>query len=259
MMSEPTRLLDDPAIAEGLRADLVLAKSAVLQGLDVSAGAAGLKAAIAVETSVAGTAGAGAGKMLALGLVGAVTAGALVWLALRAPDSDPQLSAVDPVAAVPGAAGIAAPEDPVPSPAEPDAAEAKVAPSIAEPEPEPDGVAVAVPVLSLAEPEASPKDVAPAVRKRPRKANKQDDYLREAKLISDARAAMKTDASGALKLLEEARSEFPRGILREERKALTILSLDKLGRSAQARASAKRFLEQHGEGPYAAVVRQVLD
>lgn len=257
MMSEPTRLLDDPAIAEGLRADLVLAKSAVLEGLDVSAGAAGLKAAIAVETSVAGTAGAGAGKMLALGLVGAVTAGALVWLALRAPDSDPQLSAVDPVAAVPVAVGIAAPEDPVPSPAEPDAAEAKVAPSIAEPEPEPDGVAVPVP--SLAEPEASPKDVAPAVRKRPRKANKQDDYLREAELISDARAAMKTDASGALKLLEEARSEFPRGILREERKALTILSLDKLGRSAQARASAKRFLEQHGEGPYAAVVRQVLD
>ena len=206
-------------------------------------------------SSAAGTAGAGAGKMLALGLVGAVTAGALVWLALRAPSSDPQLSTVDAVAEAPGAAGIAAPEEPIPSPAEPDTVEAEVAPSIAEPEPD----AVPVPVPSLAEPAAPPKDIASAARKRPRKANKQDDYLREAKLISDARAAMKTDASGALKLLEEARSEFPRGILREERKALTILSLDKLGRSAQARASAKRFLEQHGEGPYAAAVRQVLD
>lgn len=257
MMSEPTRLLDDPAIADGLRADLAQANSVVLEGLDLSAGAAGLKAAIAVETSAVGTAGAGAGKMLALGLLGTVTAGALVWLALRSPEPDPhpRLGAADPVAAAPEAAGVAAPSEPVSDLSEPDVVDAEAAPSVVEPEPKPEPDAVP----SQAEPEAPARDVAAAARKRPRKANKQDDYLREAKLISDARAAMKTDASAALKLLEEARSEFPRGMLREERKALTILSLDRLGRSAQAQASAKRFLKQHGEGPYAAAVRQVLD
>lgn len=248
MMSEPTRLLDDPAIAEGLRADLAQAQSVVLEGLDVSAGAAGLKAAIAAETTAAGAGATGAGKVLAIGLTGAVTAGALVWFALRAPEPDPKPVAAAPVVEARGAGEVSASLDPVPSLVEP---EAGVAPSIPEPK-------VTSP-SSAPKGEAQSVEAAPATRKRPRKADKQADYLREAKLISDARTAMKTDAAEALKLLTDARSEFPRGLLREEREALTILSLQKLGRSRQAKASAKRFLEKHDEGPYAEAIRQVLD
>ncbi|MBV1856823.1 MAG: hypothetical protein KUG77_00325 [Nannocystaceae bacterium] len=245
MMSEPTRLLDDPASAEGLRADLVQAQSVVLKGLDLSAGAAGLKAAIAAETTAAG---AGAGKALGLGLAGAATAGVLVWFALRAPEPDPKPVAVAPVVSAQGPVEPAAPLDPQPRIVEP---EAVVVPSIAEP--------AAVIFPSVVTPEVSAPKVVPVVRRRARRASKQDDYLREARLISDARAAMKTDAGEALERLAEARSEFPRGLLREEREALTILSLEKLGRSSQANAAAKRFLETHGDGPYAEAVRQVLD
>jgi len=253
MMSEPTRLLDDPAIAEGLRADLAQAQSVVLEGLDVSAGAASLNAAIAAETTAAaGTAGAGAGKMVAIGLAGAVTAGALVWFAVRAPEPEPKLVAAPVVADM----AEASPPSPASNPPEP---EVEVLPKSAEP------TSAVVPSLpdpvapSVSEPEVPALEAAHSTRKQPRKGDKQADYLREARLISDARAALKTDASGALELLAEARSEFPRGLLREEREALTILSFAKLGRSTQARASAKRFLEKHGESPYAAAVRQVLD
>lgn len=249
MMSEPTRLLDDPAVAEGLRADLAQAQAAVLEGLDVSAGAASLNAAIAAETTAVGTASAGAGKMVALGLAGAVTAGALVWFALRAPEPEPQVVAA-PVVTDPAEPVSVSPPGPEPA----------ALPNAAEPETTAPGIAAPVATPSVPEPEVSAvDDVAPAPRKRPRTGDKQADYLREARLISDARAAMKTDASRALKLLAEARSEFPRGLLREEREALTILSLAKLGRSTQAKASAKRFLEKHAQSPYAAAVRQVLE
>jgi len=247
MMSEPTRLLDDPAIAEGLRADLVQAQSVVLQGLDLSAGAAGLSAAIAAETTAAGAAGAGAGKIAVLGIAGAVAAGALVWFALRAPETEPPLVAA-PIVEEQAELASPGPRLTAPQP------ELAVLPGSDEPEFVPVApVPTPVVVQSDREPE-----VARSSRKRPRKDDKQADYLREARLISKARAALKTDASGALKLLTQARSEFPRGLLREEREALTILSLAKLGRSTQAKASAKRFLEKHDESPYAAAIRQVL-
>ncbi len=256
MMSEPTRLLDDPALSEGLRADLAQAQSVVLEGFDVSAGAAGLKAAIAAETTGAGAGAAGFSKILGLGLAGAVTASALAWFALRAPESGPvQGEAVDPVvSSVPPVSSVAA--IPVPETAElaPPSPQPEVAavPSLPEPE-------MTAPVR-ISEPEAQPlEDAAPAARKRPRKPETQGDLLREAKLISDARVALKTDAARALKLLDDARSEFPRGLLGEEREALTVLSLHKLGRFAQAKASAERFLEKHARGPYAGAVRQVLD
>lgn len=245
MMSEPTRLLDDPAIAEGLRADLAQAQSAVLQGLDVSAGAAGLKAAIAAETTATGAAGAGASKVLALGLAGTVTAGALVWFALRTPTPEPELAAAAPVVST------GTPEASASAEAETVLVEPEVAPEI----PKPDSAVMPLPV----ELESPTPELAPTTRKRPRRADKQADYLKEAKLVSDARAAMKTDARAALELLTQARSEFPRGLLREEREALTILSLAKLGRAKQASASARRFLDKYSESPYAAVVRQVLE
>jgi len=86
----------------------------------------------------------------------------------------------------------------------------------------------------------------------------EDDYLREAKLIADARHALKRDPARALKILEEAETSFPRGLLREEREALTILSLDGLGRTAQAQSRGRQFIEAHGKSPYADAVRQVL-
>ncbi|MGH1341019.1 MAG: hypothetical protein ACRBN8_05680 [Nannocystales bacterium] len=259
MMSDPTRLLDDPAIGASLRADLAQAKSVVLEGLNTSAGAASLSAALSGETAATATVAAGAGisKVLALGAAGAATVGALTWFAVRDPEPDPGRVAAPDVVAV-----IAEATEP-PAPAQRPEMAAVVVP------PNPPAVQSPPPIQvptaqlqtdrSLSEPEVSELKAVPSARKRTPKAGKRADYLREARLISDARAALKTDASGALELLEKARSEFPRGLLAEERDALTILSLAKLGRSEQAKASAKRFLGKHDKSPYAAAVRQVLD
>ncbi len=88
-MTEPTRLLDDPSFAESLRADLLHAQSAGLQGFDVAQGAAGLKAALAAEAAATTTAAvptvaaAGASKGVLAGLFAVALAGGAGWWATR--------------------------------------------------------------------------------------------------------------------------------------------------------------------------------
>ena len=245
-MTDPQRLLDDPSMAASLRADLAQAKAAGLAGFDVAAGAASLNAAIAAETGAVATVGTATGlsKGLIAAVVGVVSAGAIAWFVAR---GEPESPSVQPVA-------IAA-EDETPE------AEPTPEPKPAAPLPEPTFVANPEPTPEppvAVEPAPEPVAKAPPKRKRAKAAPTEADYLREAKLIAEARRAMKTEPKRALTLLKEAKSEFPRGLLREEREALTILTLDALGRTDQARASAERFLKKHGEGPYGDAVRQIL-
>jgi hypothetical protein len=256
-MTDPQRLLDDPSFAASLRADLAQAKAAGVAGFDVTAGAASLQAAIASETGAVATVSttAGLSKGLIAAVVGVVSAGAIAWFVAR---GEPEPPPVEPVAAAahqPEAEAKAEAALPaqIPAPplvAKPAPAEKPVSAEV-ESAVEPD----ADPVESAAEP---PTTAEPVKRKRAKAAPTEADYLREAKLIAEARRAMKTEPKRALKLLKEAKSEFPRGLLREEREALTILTLDALGRTEQARASAERFLKKHGQGPYADAVRQIL-
>ncbi len=261
-MTDPQRLLDDPSMAASLRADLAQAKAAGLAGFDVAAGAASLNAAIAAETGAVATVATATGlsKGLIAAIVGVVSAGAIAWFVAH---GEPEPAAVPSVVARPPDS-MAEPElspestsQPQPKRAPPTAApkfvanavDPEPAPAAAEPAPEPAAKRPAKHKRGKAAPtEAAPTEAAPT----------EANYLREAKLIAEARRAMKTEPKRALALLNEAKSEFPRGLLREERDALTILTLNALGRTDQARASAERFLDKHGEGPYADAVRQIL-
>ncbi|MCR9159328.1 MAG: hypothetical protein ACE37F_08575 [Nannocystaceae bacterium] len=253
-MADPQRLLDDPTLGASLRADLMHARAAGLVGFDVTAGAASLGAAIATETGaapiVAAAKGGGLSKGLIAAVVGVASAGAIAWAVMR--------GGPEPRVAVP-----AAPTMPSSNTAPMPAAVPAVAPTTEkkeeqQQEPDSDPAALVPDAPSHPVVAAEPVAPAPAKRKRTKPAPTEADYLREAKLIAEARRAMKTEPKRALSLLGEAKSEFPRGLLREEREALTVLSLSALGRTEQARTSAERFLEKHGEGPYADAVRQVL-
>ena len=254
MMTDPPRLLDDPTMAASLRADLAMAKAAGLEGFDAAAGAASLSAAVAAEagTTAAATT-AGVSKTLLASIAGVVGAGALVWWGLGS--SDPQPSAlVQPGPAAPAAVRSGG-QDPTPEPV-PEVAPAVVpeAAAAAEPPAEDSSVSADEPAPT----EAAPSPATPR-GKRAKRTPTGEDYLREAGLISDARRALERDPKRALELLHEAKSSFPKGLLREEREALTVLALDGLGRTAQARRAAERFLRSHGKSPHADAVRQILE
>ena len=63
------------------------------------------------------------------------------------------------------------------------------------------------------------------------------------------------DASGALRLLEQARQRFPHGALSQEREALNIEALAKSGAHDAAARQADAFLRAHPKSPYAADVQ----
>jgi hypothetical protein len=64
----------------------------------------------------------------------------------------------------------------------------------------------------------------------------------ETSLLHSAQAALRTDPARALELLDEHARRFPSGVLREERSAARVLALCALGRAAEARAEAARFV-----------------
>lgn len=249
-MTDPTRLLDDPSIAASLRADLAQAKAAGIAGFDVAAGAASLNAAIAAEATTATTTAAstGAGKGLVLGVLGVVSAGAIAWATLGSPEPEPEPETVAAVVATPAPPEPELEPEPVVTPElavdESVAPEEDLRDAIADPPAEPTKAKVHRSPAS-----SEPKAAEPPVS---------DDYLREAKLIAEARRTMKHDPTRALEILREAKSSFPRGLLLEERQALTILCLDALGRSSEARTRGRRFLDEHEGSPYADAVSRVL-
>ncbi|MEM6295541.1 MAG: hypothetical protein AAGA54_29980 [Myxococcota bacterium] len=260
MSNDPIRLIDDPSVVSGLRADLVEAASAGLEGFDVAAGAAGLQAAIAAEVTGATAVSSGAAKAGAgwfgKAVIGAVLIGGGVaaWLATRS----------EPEASPPTARVVAAAEDDETSktsskgPAVELETEPKVPvlvpespapPSHVEEAPKPAAVDAAPVLRARHAPKAGSKPAKP----------KADDYVREARLVADARKALRTDPRRALALLKDAKRSFPRGMLAEEREALTIIALAELGKVEDASRRGERFLKKHGKGPYAEAVRAAFD
>jgi hypothetical protein len=86
-----------------------------------------------------------------------------------------------------------------------------------------------------------------------------DRYVREAKLVAQARRALADDPARALELTDELEREFPNGLLEEERRALAIRALTRLRRGDEARTAAKSFLVKFPDGPHAAAVRRAID
>jgi hypothetical protein len=78
----------------------------------------------------------------------------------------------------------------------------------------------------------------------------------ETTLIREARQALRQgDAARALKLLDECRRLFPRGVLEQERERLAIEALSRSGRAAEASARAASFLRKYPDSPHAGEIR----
>ena len=83
--------------------------------------------------------------------------------------------------------------------------------------------------------------------------------LTEAELAHAARlrALATVDPAAALREAAEGDRLFPRGVLGEEREAIAIRALAKLGNAAEVRERAARYLAAHPTGPFAEEVRQL--
>jgi hypothetical protein len=83
--------------------------------------------------------------------------------------------------------------------------------------------------------------------------------LTEAELAHAARlrALATVDPAAALREAAEGDRLFPRGVLGEEREAIAIRALAKLGNAAVVRERAARYLAAHPTGPFAEEVRQL--
>jgi len=69
-------------------------------------------------------------------------------------------------------------------------------------------------------------------------------------LLRAARQAVAGQPERALSLTEEHAQRFPSGMLAQEREAIAIEALAKLGREAQAQSRAHTFLKAHPGSPY---------
>lgn len=262
---EPVRWLDDPTASSALRADLAHGAGATAAGVDYAATLTALRTAIGAQTGAlapAAVAGKSLGfKLVVGGLVIGVAAG--LW-ALRPTDrADEGLAAARPVAA------RTAPAEPVverpiaPTPTAP-IERPRDAPTVVAPA----GESASAPVVAAPVDDVEPvQDTAPEKHRRPRviapeqgKADEgeTDDYMREAKLVAQARKQLGTDAKQALASTREHQREFPRGALVEERRAIEVRALAQLGRMDEARRAAESFLREFGDGAHAAAVRRAI-
>lgn len=253
MSADPQRLIDDPAFSAMLRTDLELAAQAGVNGLDLGAGAARLRGALAAEPVAAGGTAVATASVTGKVLVASVVVGGLVglWAMSGGDAAEPKAEVVTtaPHSAPPGAELVDEPAPPAPLNA-PKAAvldEEDIEDVV---DTEPDDTPAPVPV-------ATP----PVAEKRKNDQEhhaKAPDHRREAELVARARRSLADDPDLALRLTTQLGEEFPTGMLVEEREAIAIRALARLGRQQQARRLAEAFLVDHGEGPHADAIRRAV-
>lgn len=246
MSSDPTRLRDDQAIPEWCREALLDEASAAPPGFDEAAGLASLRGAIAAA-GPAPAARDGVSRWLARSLGGVaaiVTVGAFVAISSSSEESTPP----------PPTAPAIAHESPV-SPTTP-------------PAPEEQAIAVEslppAPIAPIAPPRTKPvaapfvgakplgaKDVESAARPAPAA-----DPLEETRHLAALRRLAEHDPEAAITFAAEGDRRFLRGIFGEEREAIAIACLARLGRTDEANRRAVRFLENYPESPFAPSVRR---
>lgn len=286
MTKDPRPWIDDPHAPDALREDLRTARDVAPQPYDEKAGLERLRTATAPPAGTASTTSLGsaslAAKLVGWGTLAAVAIGAGLglWMTLSGgeptvPDASggagsapgetesPRPSPADPEPADRGVEPIAPPggngsaTDDVGT--DPGAAEEGSPPAVVRPAPEP---AAAVrrgggrPRGAREAPEGTPRTrEAPA----PSSAEQAVDPMhREIAQLARARRLLSSDPAAALALVEQGQREFGQGIFTEERSALAIFALDRIGREAEARARGERFLESHPDGPFSAQIRRMV-
>jgi hypothetical protein len=81
----------------------------------------------------------------------------------------------------------------------------------------------------------------------------------ELALLGRVQGLLARDPDAALALLEEHRDSFPRGAFSEEREALAIDALRRLGRRVELRARAQAFLARYPASPHCDRIRAWLE
>ena len=103
-----------------------------------------------------------------------------------------------------------------------------------------------------ADDEASPKVSSPIVPQRGRRVTAAGELANQIALVDSARSALSAGkAERALSAVSDYQSQYPNGAFRPEVAAVKIEALVKMGRTAEARAAAERFVVAYGPGPLA--------
>jgi hypothetical protein len=102
-----------------------------------------------------------------------------------------------------------------------------------------------------------PKPPPPAPRAGARDARPEahEDLMLETQDIARLRSVARMDPARALVLAQEGARKYPQGFFSQEREAIAIRSLVSLGRTAEARSRAERFLAAYPRGPAAESIR----
>jgi hypothetical protein len=78
----------------------------------------------------------------------------------------------------------------------------------------------------------------------------------EALLLERARSALASDPALSLALVRRHRSEFPNGVLRQEREVIGVEALRRLGRSDEASRKADQFQREFPNSPHGRAVER---
>jgi hypothetical protein len=283
-MRAPRRLLDDAALSPELRADLERTASQ-RPSYDAAVGLAGFQAAIAGSLAAPANSAAGgqaahtaaqakAAATMGHAAMGAKTAGLLgsagVKAALAAAGTAAIVAATvvswpaRPVAPVesrsPARHVAAAPNAPAPATevaqASPSAAEQTTEPAVA-PTRSRDSAAT---TRTVVERSSSNGRTLRAVPAGTRAAAVADDALRrEIAQLGRIKAMVESNPAAAYRMAQAGHREFSRGMLREEREALAVLSLSQIGRQAEARQRAQTFVARYPQSPLRERLQHLID
>jgi hypothetical protein len=243
-MSDPVRLRDDPATSKGQKR--LLRSEPLDVGYDAEQGLSRFR-----QTIESGSGAVPRPRSKASAAVWKTVRGAAlssVWLWIALPAAATGLWAVQRATAT--RHDVNATLHRAPSARAPRAAHPAVSPA---PRSAPE-VAPAVPSVPAAEAMAPPAAPSrkPALESRESQLNAETAHMAELRRLAAA------DPAQALKLAEQGTQKFPRGFFAQEREAISITSLLRLGRSQEARLRGERFLARHPQGPAAEQIRRAL-
>lgn len=246
-MSAPKRLLEDPATAEALRADLQAAANHQVS-YDLASGLSHFEANLPNLGAAGSSAGGWSTALVKLGALG-VVGGALVAAGLSMNDTSHQEQAEAQLTTA-----LATPDQ---------AKTPESKPTVEPPE------AVAVEDLkpveeatpALREPAAkAPAAPTPKPAPEPSATTTNRDALlqEEVKQLRQIRQQLPQNPAKALALANEGHQRFSKGVLYQEREALALSALHQLGRQQELQTRGDRYLETFPSGSFSSRVRQLL-
>jgi hypothetical protein len=112
----------------------------------------------------------------------------------------------------------------------------------------------------IAEESTPPAAPTPALSKKSAIGDESRDRLLAAETtqLAELRRLAQTDPRRAVILADEGARQYPNGFFSQEREAIAITSLLRLGREADARGRAERFLVRYPRGPAAEKIRKAV-